>query len=99
MEEKMFNELLESVKEAKSIIDKKQKPSRVFLKNPNPKIIRSKLSLSQKEFAKLMNISVHTLRNWEQGRREPKGPAKVLLNIANYHPEALKHLKHWGIGA
>ena len=89
MEDNMFNELLESAKEAKLIMDGKQKPSRVFLKNPNPKIIRSKLSLSQEEFAKLMNISVHTLRNWEQGRREPKGPAKVLLNIANYHPEAL----------
>ncbi len=89
MENNMFNELLESTKEAKSIIDGKQKPSRVFLKNPNPKVIRSKLSLNQEEFAKLMNISVHTLRNWEQGRREPEGPAKVLLNIANYHPEAL----------
>ncbi len=36
-----------------------------------------------------MNISVHTLRNWEQGRRNPEGPAKVLLNIVNNYPEML----------
>ena len=39
-----------------------------------------------------INISVYTLRNWEQGRREPEGPAKVLLNVANYHPEVLKEM-------
>jgi len=36
-----------------------------------------------------MNISVHTLRNWEQGRRHPEGPARVLLNVVNNHPEVL----------
>jgi len=92
MEDSMFNELLLSVKETKSIIDGEVKPSRVFLKNPNPKTIRSKLSLTQQQFANLMNISIHTLRNWEQGRREPEGPAKVLLNIVNYHPEVLRDL-------
>ena len=92
MEDVMFNELLSSVKETKSIIDGETKPSRVFLKNPNPKTIRAKLELTQEEFAHLMNISVYTLRNWEQGRREPEGTAKVLLNVANYHPEVLQNL-------
>jgi putative transcriptional regulator len=36
-----------------------------------------------------MGISVATLRNWEQGRRKPEGPAKVLLMVAEKHPEAL----------
>jgi len=48
--------------------------------------------LTQNEFATLLNISVNTLRNWEQGRRTPEGPARVLLNIANLHPEVLIHL-------
>ena len=94
MEDSMFNELLSSVQETKSIIDGTLKPSRVFLRNPNPKTIRSKLELTQQQFANLMNISIHTLRNWEQGRREPEGPAKVLLNIVNYHPEILHELAH-----
>lgn len=93
MKDKMFDELLSSVKETKSIIDGKSKPSRVFLKNPNPKTIRTKLELTQEQFANLMNISVYTLRNWEQGRREPEGTAKVLLNVVNYHPEILQEIQ------
>jgi len=91
MEDQMFQELLESVKQAKEIMQGKREPSRkfVFNKKPNAKDIRTKLNLTQNEFAHLMNISIHTLRNWEQGRREPEGPAKVLLNVANNHPEIL----------
>jgi putative transcriptional regulator len=90
MEAQMFEELLESVKEVKDIINGKKEPSRTFfIKEPNPKDIRSKLSLTQEKFAALMNISVHTLRNWEQGRRHPEGPARVLLNVVNNHPEVL----------
>jgi len=90
MEKQMFDELVESVKEAKQIISGEQEPSRrFFIEEPDPKEIRTKMSLTQKQFATLMNISVHTLRNWEQGRRHPEGPAKVLLNVANNHPEVL----------
>ena len=94
MNDTMFNELLESVKETKQIISGEIKPSRVFIKNPNPKTIRAKLKLTQNQFANFMNISVHTLRNWEQGRREPEGPAKVLLNIVNYHPEVMQEIAY-----
>ena len=82
--------LLSSVKETKKIIDGKKLPSRkFFIEEPDPKQIRSKMSLTQEQFASLMNISVYTLRNWEQGRRHPEGPARVLLNVANNHPEVL----------
>ena len=94
MNDLMFDELLTSVKEVKKIMNKEAEPSRVFIKNPNPKIIREKLSLTQEQFAKLMNISVYTIRNWEQGRREPEGAAKVLLNVVNYHPEILRDLAY-----
>ena len=90
MEKQMFEELLESVKEVKNIIDGKVQPSRRFLfEEPNPKEIRAKLKLTQDQLANLMNISVHTLTNWEQGRRHPEGPARVLLNLVNNHPEIL----------
>ena len=51
--------------------------------------IRKKLGLSQEQFAQLMGVSVATLRNWEQGRREPHGPARSLLMIASREPAAV----------
>lgn len=51
--------------------------------------IRKQLGLSQDQFAALMEVSVATLRNWEQGRREPHGPARSLLRIAAKEPGAV----------
>ncbi|MDX4025991.1 NadS family protein [Aliarcobacter skirrowii] len=93
MEKELFNELLESVQQAKEIMAGQKEPSRkFFIEEPNPKDIRAKLSLTQEKFAALMNISVHTLRNWEQGRRHPEGPVRVLLNVVNNHPEVLREM-------
>jgi putative transcriptional regulator len=55
---------------------------------PDPKL-REKHNLTQDEFAHLLKSSVGTLRNWGQDRRKPEGPARVLLNITDRHPEAL----------
>ena len=55
----------------------------------SPEKIREKLGLSQSAFAALLNISVKTLRNWEQGQRSPRGPALALLRIIERHPEVL----------
>jgi len=46
--------------------------------------------LTQVQFAQAMGISVHTLRNWEQDRRSPEGPAIALLRIAARHPRILR---------
>jgi len=93
MDDTFFNDLLASTKEAKEILAKKTAPSRTFyVEEPNAKEIRTKYNLTQNEFAKLLNISVATLRNWEQGRRRPEGPARVLLNVAQRHPEVLMEL-------
>jgi putative transcriptional regulator len=51
--------------------------------------LRKYSGLTQKQFAGAMGISVHTLRNWEQGRRSPEGPALALLRIAARHPHIL----------
>jgi putative transcriptional regulator len=65
-----------------------KKPSRSFIiEEPNVKEIRQKLNLTQTDFAVMLNISVNTLRNWEQNRRKPEGPARVLLGVAAAHPE------------
>jgi putative transcriptional regulator len=57
-----------------------------------PKIIRSKLKLSQSAFAGLLGVSMRTLQDWEQGRRNPQGPAIALLRIAEQHPEVFADL-------
>ena len=66
------------------------KPLRTY-KFPESEVrkIREQYGLSQDKFATLMGISVATLRNWEQGRRKPEGPARVLLRVAATHPDAL----------
>ncbi len=51
--------------------------------------LRRFTGLSQQMFAVALGISVHTLRNWEQGRRMPEGPALALLRIAARHPRVL----------
>ena len=52
--------------------------------------LRKFIRLTQADFARAMGISVHTLRNWEQGRRMPEGPAIALLRIAARHPRIIR---------
>jgi len=52
--------------------------------------LRRFVGLTQQQFAEALGISVHTLRNWEQGRRNPEGPALALLRIAARHPRVLR---------
>ena len=91
MRKELFEELLESVKQAKAIEKGELNPARTFKVNVRSDIVkvRGKLGLSQTQFAAILGISADTLQNWEQGRREPTGPAKVLLRIAAKHPEVL----------
>ncbi|MEM7735808.1 MAG: helix-turn-helix domain-containing protein [Deinococcota bacterium] len=53
---------------------------------------RESLNLSQQQFAELLGVSVRTLQDWEQGRREPSGAAQTLLKVASRHPEVLREL-------
>ena len=94
MDQELFNELLESVKQMDEIVQGKRKPSRVFVfEEPDVKAIREKTHLSQRGFAALIGVSKRTLENWEQGRRRPTGPARALLRIVDHDPEnALKAL-------
>ena len=53
---------------------------------------RKKSGLSQAEFAKLLDVSLRTLQEWEQGRRQPSGAAKTLIAIAERRPDVLKEM-------
>jgi putative transcriptional regulator len=96
MRKDLFEQLVESVKQMKAIEAGRLKPVRVTRletlaedASPNVAALRARFKLSQSQFAKLLGISVGTLQNWEQRRRRPEGPAKVLLRVAAAHPEAL----------
>lgn len=95
MKDELFQELLESVKQGGAIIRGEMKPDRVFkYDQPDVQLIRKNYGLSQEKFAKLLGISVSTLRNWEQGRRKPEGPARILLRVAATHPQAILDAVH-----
>lgn len=91
MKEELFQELLQSVSEMKAIRSGKAKPARTFTFDDPVDVaqVRGRLGVTQPMFARLLGISEKTLQNWEQGRRKPTGPAKVLLKVADRHPKLL----------
>jgi putative transcriptional regulator len=90
MKDELFNELVGSIEEAGEYLRGEADAAEVgFVGEPDPREIRKQLGLTQEEFASALCISVKTLRNWEQGRREPSGPAMRLLQIAAKHPEVV----------
>jgi putative transcriptional regulator len=90
MKKELFDQLKESIEETGKIRKGLVKPSRVFKYRPvDIKRIRSRLHVSQNQFALMIGVSKSTLQNWEQGRREPEGPAKALLRVVDKKPEAV----------
>lgn len=96
MRKDLFNELVESVTQMKAIQAGRLRPSRVtraedLVRTARPDVptLRARFKLSLAKFATSLGISVDTLQNWEQNRRTPDGPAKVLLRVAAAHPEVL----------
>ena len=77
--EKELNELGVKIPEIKEISPEKIKR------------IRLKVNLSQTIFARLLNVSVSSVRQWEQGKRYPTGPTKVLLDLLDKEPHALDY--------
>ncbi len=88
MKNELFNELLASVQEMDDIVRGKKAVARVTeFQEPEVRLIREKVGLSQNRFAMLIGVSKRTLENWEQGRRHPTGPAKALLRILDADPK------------
>lgn len=95
METKLFDNLVQSLKEARDIAQGKAKASRRFkVDSPDVKAVREQTGLSQSDFAKLMRVSVKTLQNWEQHRRTPTGPAAALLKIVQANPDMVLNALH-----
>jgi putative transcriptional regulator len=62
----------------------------VLMEPVDVKAIRAKLGMSQEEFAKTFSLNLAALRDWEQQRRMPRGPARALLQIIDREPAAAR---------
>lgn len=95
MKDAAFQELLTSVRQVGRIRRGELRASRVVRFDPTDvQAVRAKLGTSQTEFALMIGVSVGTLRNWEQGRRTPDGPALALLRVAARNPKAVIEALH-----
>lgn len=95
MDKTLFNDLLQSLKEAKTLAVTKAGSARwAALPAPDVRAVRERTGLSQSEFARLMRVSTRTLQNWEQHRRQPTGPAAALLTMVAESPEAVLKTLH-----
>ena len=95
MREEDFKQLIEGVKEVGEIMAGRAKPSRVFhFETPNVKRIRKSLHVTQRQFSTMIGVTIDTVQNWEQGRREPSGAARALLMVAKRNPKAVLEALH-----
>lgn len=95
MKKELFAELITSIKQGGKILKGRTKPKRAFRYDElDVRKIRQRLGLSQTKFSALLDISPATLRNWEQLRRKPRGPARVLLRIAEKDPKSVLEAVH-----
>jgi putative transcriptional regulator len=93
MNEKLFEELLDSVRWMGKHMRGEKVSGRVHhFPDPDVQAIRRAAKLSQAKFASLIGVNVRTLQNWEQKRVRPTGPARALLRIVEANPKALAAL-------
>jgi putative transcriptional regulator len=101
MKDAAFRDVVRSVRQAGRIRRGTLRAGQVTEFRPaDVRAVRLKLGQSQPEFALMIGVSVATLRNWEQGRRRPEGPALALLRIAARNPRAVEQaLRGYRLGA
>lgn len=84
-----LQEVLDDVKGLKTL-----KSREISIDNIDVVAIRKKLQVTQAEFSKLFGFSLRTLQQWEQGRRQPHGPAKLLLKVIDHAPNTVNEALH-----
>jgi putative transcriptional regulator len=95
MDDEDFKKLVKSVKQMGAIMRGEDVPHRrTVLSKIDVKALRERTNLTQSEFSEMIGVSIRTLQNWEQGRREPEGPAKALLRVVEREPEAVLNALH-----
>ncbi|MES2264617.1 MAG: helix-turn-helix domain-containing protein [Pseudomonadota bacterium] len=87
-------EATESPEKSSNAESLSDRPGKTTKYKVDAKSVREKTGLSQQDFAVVMNVSVATIRNWEQHRREPTGPAEALLKIVSKEPQVALQALH-----
>ncbi|WED22652.1 helix-turn-helix domain-containing protein [Vibrio sp. JC009] len=91
MGDSIFDDLYASMKQAESIAKGELKPAGVTrYEVADVKAIRAQLNVTQKELASAMEVSVETVKSWEQGRRNPTGLACKVLTLISQDPSIYK---------
>lgn len=93
MSKETFERLKEGLEDAIAYMEGDKSRGRahtVMVPVVDVRAVRKKLGMSQDSFARQFGVSAATVRNWEQGRRRPEGPARVLLQVIDKEPEAVK---------
>jgi putative transcriptional regulator len=98
MAKKVFRKIMAGLEDMRAHLDGDASKGNVIASAPQLTDIdvarlRRDLKLSQGEFAVSFGVSIGTLQGWEQGRRQPVGPARVLLNLIRKNPQALDVLR------
>lgn len=94
MKKSNFDALVASVREAGSMYRAGVVGRAPGMRSLDVPAIRASTGLSQSEFALLLGVSIKTLQNWEQGRRDPQGPARALLTVFRNDPRAAVQALH-----
>ena len=84
-----FDKVMAGLEDARAYLDGGRDGFAVHqVEVPDPDVvaIRGRTGLSQPAFAKSIGVPLGTLKNWEQGRRRPRGPARVLLALIEKRP-------------
>lgn len=93
-ERNISQEILDGIREIKAHKRGECELQSWTLSDPSPpRTIRERLGLSQAAFASLMGVSLRTIQAWERGQRQPQGPARALLRVAEQHPDAFTAVK------
>ena len=87
---KFGKELVKSLSEAVAHAQGKGAARVHVVKVPDVRAIRAHLRMSQQEFARAYRIPLATLKNWEQGRRQPDAPASAYLHVIARRPKAIR---------
>jgi putative transcriptional regulator len=88
MSKRAYDQIAEGLKEAIAIARGETKPARLYVPPEiNVRAIRSKLDLSQDDFAAAFGFTVHQIRQWEQGRSRPLGAMRAYLVIIGGNPK------------
>ncbi|MGB3742728.1 MAG: NadS family protein [Castellaniella sp.] len=94
MDAQLFEDLKDSLRQAKAIRQGKLEGRRTTVTPIDVKAVREQTHLSQHEFAAAIHVSVRTLQNWEQRRRSPTGPAAALLKVMATSPAVVIKALH-----